>query len=221
MALGFASQLRRELLVTYRNRGAAANPLLFFVLVGVMVPLGITPEATELQSLSAGMIWVMALLASLLSMEGLFSGDHQDGALEQLLVCPQPMYWSVLAKIVAHWLASGLPLALLSPLLGLMLALPEAGYLPLMASLLVGSGCLSLIGAVGAALTVSVKGGGLLIALLVMPLYVPVLIFGTSVVHRAIVGMSYGGPLAVLAALLLLMSVLCPLASAAALRLAR
>lgn len=215
---GFVATLRRDLLLSFRNQGELANPLVFFLMVITMVPLGISPEPEVLALLAPGMIWVVALLATLLSLDGLFRSDFEDGSLEQLLLMPQPLYFQVLAKVLVHWLTTGLPLTLLAPLLGVMLALPEAGYLPLCASLLLGTGTLSLIGAIGAALTVSLRKGGLLLSLIIMPLYVPVLIFGASTVRNAIDGFAVAGQLAVLGAFLAAAIVLAPLAAAGALR---
>ena len=180
--------------------------------------MGLTPEASELAKIAPGIIWVMALLATLLSVDGLFVGDYQDGSLEQMLINPRPMAMPVLGKIVAHWLVTGLPLTLISPLLGLMLSLPGEGYLPMISSLALGTACLSFIGAVGAALTVSLRRGGLLLSLIVMPLYMPVIIFGTATVQRAIEGFSWFGPLAILGALVAIALALCPFAVAGALR---
>ena len=161
----------------------------------------------------------MALLATLLSTDGLFASDYQDGSLEQLLISPQMLAMPVLGKITAHWMVTGLPLTLASPILGVMLSLPDEGYLPMVASLALGTGCLSLIGAVGAALTVSLRKGGLLLSLLVMPLYMPVIIFGSATVQSAIDGFAWSGPLAILGAMLAAAIALCPLAAAGGLRL--
>lgn len=215
---GFMATLRRDLLLAYRNRGELANPLVFFLMVITMVPLGISPDSKILAQLAPGMIWVVALLATLLSLDGLFRSDFEDGSLEQLLMTPQPLYFQVLAKVLVHWATTGLPLTLLAPLLGVMLALPAAGYLPLCVSLLLGTGTLSLLGAIGAALTVSLRRGGLLLSLIIMPLYVPVLIFGASAVRNAVEGFAVAGPLAVLGAFLAAAMVLAPLAAAGALR---
>jgi heme exporter protein B len=162
---------------------------------------------------------VMALLATLLSTEGLFATDHQDGSLEQMLIAPQLLALPVLGKVTAHWLVTGLPLTMVSPLIGLMLSLPPVAMVPMMASLAVGTACLSLIGAVGAALTVSLRKGGLLLSILVIPLYIPVIIFGSAVVQTAVDGFNWLGPLAILAAMLCAAIALCPLAIAGALRL--
>jgi heme exporter protein B len=161
----------------------------------------------------------MALLATLLSTDSLFASDYQDGSLEQLLISPQLLAMPVLGKVTAHWMVTGLPLTLASPLLGLMLSLPAAGYVPMMASLAIGTACLSLVGSVGAALTVSLRKGGLLLSLLVMPLYMPVIIFGSATVQSAIDGFAWSGPLAILGAMLAAAIALCPLAAAGALRL--
>jgi heme exporter protein B len=193
--------------------------LVFFIMVSTLIPLGITPESARLAEIAPGIIWVMALLATLLSTDGLFASDYQDGSLEQLLISPQVLAMPVLGKITAHWMVTGLPLTLASPLLGVMLSLPEEGYVPMVVSLALGTGCLSLIGAVGAALTVSLRKGGLLLSLLVMPLYMPVIIFGSATVQSAIDGFAWSGPLAILGAMLAAAIALCPLAVAGALRL--
>ena len=157
MDSGFAAWLRRDLLLAYRRRGEVASPIVFFIMVSTLIPLGLTPEAAQLAKVAAGMIWIMALLATLLSVDGLFASDYQDGSLEQMLITPQLLPLPILGKVTAHWLTTGLPLTLVSPLLGLMMSLPSAGYLPLLCSLALGTACLSLVGAVGAALTVSLR----------------------------------------------------------------
>lgn len=214
----WALQFKKDLAMALRARSEWANPMIFFVLVITMLPLGIGPDAKQLAAIAPGMIWVVALLATLLSLDGMFRVDMEDGSLEQLLISPHPLSMLVISKIAVHWLTAGLPLTLLSPLLGLMLSLPSTGYGPLMASLLVGTLCLSFIGAIGAALTVGLRAGGLLISLVIMPFYVPVLIFGTSAVTRAIDGVAYVGPLAVLGAFLAMAVAVTPFAVAAALR---
>ncbi|AMX02780.1 heme exporter protein CcmB [Microbulbifer thermotolerans] len=218
VAPGFGVLFKTELLLALRHRADIANPLLFFVTVLALLPLGVGPEPALLAKMASGMIWVMALLATLLSQESLFRGDFENGSLEQMALSPQPLYFAVLAKSMVHWMVTGLPLALLSPLLGLMLNLPAAGYLCLFFSLLLGSASLSLVGAVGAALTVALSRPGLLLALIVMPLYVPVLIFGTGAVQAAIDGYGYSAQLAVLAAYLAAAAALAPLAAAGAIR---
>lgn len=214
----FRATLRRDLLLALRQRSEMLNPLTFFLIAISLVPLGISPESKLLATIAPGMIWVMALLATLLSLDGLFRSDFEDGSLEQMLVCPQPLYLTVLAKILVHWLATGLPLTLLAPLLGVMLSLPTQGFVPLCISLLLGTAAMSLVGAIGAALTVALRKGGLLLSLIVMPLYIPVLIFGTSAVHYAIDGQPMQLQLGVLGAFVLLAMVLAPLAAAGALR---
>ncbi|MBX2807350.1 MAG: heme exporter protein CcmB [Cellvibrionaceae bacterium] len=214
---GFNAVLRRDLLIALRQRSDLFNPVVFFFIVVTMMPLGVSPQAQALALLAPGILWVIALLASLLSLEGLFRSDYEDGALEQLILSPQPLYFMVLAKTLAHWLTTGLPLSLVAPLLGVMLSLPVAGYWPLLASLLLGSLSLSLIGGIGAALTVSLRKGGLLLSLIVMPLYVPVLIFGSSCVRMAVDGFAINAPLAMLGAYCAMALVLAPLAIAGAL----
>lgn len=211
-------QFSRELKQSVRSSAEWANPVIFFVLVITMVPMGISPDPKILSSLAPGMIWVVALLATLLSLDGLFRTDRDDGSLEQLLISPHPLSLLVVTKVVVHWLVTGLPLTLLSPLLGMMLSLPAEGYVPLILSLLIGTGSLSFIGAIGAALTVSLRRGGLLISLIIMPFYVPLLIFGANGVSRAIEGFAHGGQLAVLGAFLALSVALAPFAIAAGLR---
>ena len=215
---GFFAVLRRDLLLAFRHPGDMVNPLVFFVMVVVLVPLGVSPEASRLAELAPGILWVMALLSTLLAMDMLFESDYRDGSLEQMVTAPQPLYLLVLAKVSAHWLVAGLPLTLLSPLLGLMLSLPQAGYWPLMLSLLIGTATLSLIGSVGAALTVSLRKGGLLLSLIVIPLYMPVLIFGAGTVQRAVDGFPVGGSLALMGALLAFSLLISPFATAGALR---
>ena len=217
--IGFSAYLKRDLLLSYRRLGEAASPLMFFLLVAILIPLGVSPDPGRLAELAPGMIWVLALLATLLSTEGLFAADHQDGSLEQMLIAPQLLALPVLGKVTAHWLVTGLPLTLVSPLIGLMLSLPAVAMVPMMVSLAVGTACLSLIGAVGAALTVSLRKGGLLLSILVIPLYIPVIIFGSAAVQTAVDGFNWLGPLAILAAMLCAAIALCPLAIAGALRL--
>ena len=210
--------LRRDLLLAYRRRNDLISPLMFFLMVATLFPLGVSPEPLFLSQVAAGVVWVAALLATLLSMDSLFRTDYDDGSLEQMLLSPQPLALLVLAKVVAHWTVSGLPLTILAPLLGVMLYLPSEGMPALVFSLLLGTPTLSLIGAIGAALTVGLRKGGVLITLLVLPLYIPVLIFGTGAVQAASTGLPIGGYLAILGAILALGAVLTPLAVAAGLR---
>lgn len=214
----FFSSVRRELILGFRNRGDIANPAIFFLCVTIFVPLGISPEARVLAGLAPGIIWIIALLATLLSLDRLFQGDYEDGCLEQMLLSGQPMYWLVIAKVLVHWLITGLPLTLLAPVLGIMMALPENGYGPLLVTLFLGTGSLSLIGSIGAALTVALRRGGLLLSLIIMPLYVPVLIFGSGAVRNAIEGFPVQGQIAILGAFFAGSLLLAPLAAAGALK---
>lgn len=210
--------LRRELTIAYRHKGDLANPLIFFLMVVVFIPLGISEEPAMLARMAPGMLWVIALLATLLSLDGLFRSDFDDGSLEQMVLSPQPLAWLVLTKVLAHWLLTGVPLTLLTPVLGVMLQLPSDGYGVLVLSLFVGTGSLSLIGAIGAALTVGLRKGGLLLSLIIMPFYVPVLIFGSGAVKNAIDGFAVTAELAVLMAMLLGWLLLAPFAIAGALK---
>lgn len=214
-----ASQLvRRDLTLAARHRGELANPLLFFVLVTALFPLGIGAESRLLQSIAPGVIWVGALLASMLSLDSVFRSDYEDGTLEQLLLSSHPLSVLVLAKVVAHWLITGLPLLLISPLLAVLMDMPTGSIGVLMASLALGTPVLSLIGAIGVALTVGLRRGGVILSLLVLPLYVPVLIFGSHAVEAAAAGLPAVGQLNMLSAFLVAGLVLAPLPAAAALR---
>lgn len=214
----FVGVITREWILAFRRRGDIANPLVFALIVITLFPLGLGPESSVLARLAPGLVWVVALLACLLSVDRIFRDDYLDGSLQQLMLSPQSPYFLLLARGLAFWLASGVPVTLLSPLLGMMLALPAGGYWPLFWSLLMGTVSLGLIGAIGAALTVGLKRGGVLVALIVLPLYVPVLVFGASAVNAGSQGLPYGGHLAVLAAFMLLTLVLSPLAIAAGLK---
>jgi heme exporter protein B len=209
---------KRDLLIAFRNRGELLNPLMFFLMVASLFPLAVTPDPKFLGLIAPGIIWVGALLATLLSLDLMFKSDYEDGSLEQIILQPQPTLLFVLVKTLLHWLMAGLPLTLMAPLLGVMLALPEGGYLPLVLSLLLGTPTLSLLGAIGAGLTVGLKKGGMLMPLLILPLYIPVLIFAASSVQAGIDGNAYTGHLAFLGAYLALMLVLAPVASSAALK---
>ena len=211
--------VRRDLLLVARQPAEMLNPLVFFVLVIALFPLGISPEAALLSQTAAGIIWVAAMLATLLSLELLFKLDHDDGSLEQLLLAPYPSWSVVLAKVFVHWLVSGLPLILMSPLLATMLFLPSQAVPTLMLSLLIGTPTLSLLGAIGAALVTGVRGGGMLLTLLILPLYVPVIIFGASSVAAAAQGMAVGGYMALLAAMLVFALMITPWAAGLALKL--
>lgn len=210
--------LRRQLLLAVRRPIDIANPLLFFAMVVALFPLGLGPEPEKLAGFAPGVLWITALLSHLLTSDSVFRSDFDDGSLEQLLLAPQPLYLSALAYIGAHWLTTGLLLAAVSPLFALMLNLPVAALGALVASLLLGTAVLSLLGAIGAALTVGLKRGGMLISLLILPLYMPVLIFGSAAVQAAVSGNPTGPYLAILGALLCLAIALAPLAAAAGLR---
>jgi len=210
--------LRRDLTLAMRRRSDVLTTLFFFVIVVSLFPLGIGPELDTLRGIAPGVFWVAALLASMLALEKLFAGDFDDGTLEQLLLTPQPLSLLVLGKVLAHWLVTGLPLVLLSPLLGLQYDLAAETLRVLVVSLLLGTPALSLIGAIGAALTLGLRGGGVLVSLLVLPLYIPVLIFGAGAVEANVSGLGEAGHLYMLGAILLLALVAAPLATAAALR---
>lgn len=212
------SVLTRDLTLAMRRRADVLTTLIFFVIVVSLFPFGVGPDAALLQTLGPGVIWVAALLASMLSLGRLFAGDYSDGVLEQLLLTPQPLGVLALAKVFAHWLVSGLPLVLMAPVLGLQYGLPGEALQILVVTLLLGTPVLSLIGAVGAALTLGLRGGGVLLSLLVLPLYVPVLIFGAGAVDAGLSGMGTGGHYSLLAAFLIVAICVTPWATAAALR---
>ncbi len=210
----FSLLLAREARLLFRRPAELANPLVFFAIVIALFPLAVGPESQLLQTLSPGLVWVAALLAVLLSLEGLFRSDFEDGSLEQWVLSPHPLALLVLAKVLAHWLFSGLALVLMSPLFALMLGLP-ARCIPV---LLLGTPVLSLLGAVGAALTVGLKRGGLLLALLILPLYIPVLILGSGALQASLQGLPNSGHLLWLASLTALALTLTPFAIAAGLK---
>lgn len=214
--LGFQAQ--RHLRGALRRPGDIVNPLVFFLMVVTLFPLGLGPDPDVLADLAPGIVWVVALLSSLLVSGRLFQSDFEDGTLEQLALAPHPLALSALAEIASHWLLSGVVLALVSPVFALMLNMPGQAIPVLMVSLLLGTLCLSLFGAIGAALTVGLRRGGVLLSLLTIPLTVPVLIFGTSAVREAVLGYDPGSWLALLGALGLLGLVVAPIAAAAGLR---
>jgi heme exporter protein B len=217
-AAAFWAVLERDLLIALRRRADVLTTFFFFVIVVSLFPLGIGPEPGTLREIAPGVVWVSALLAAMLSLARMFSGDFADGTLEQLVLTPQPLTLLVLAKVAAHWLTTGLPLVLIGPLLGLQFDLPADALWVLVFSLLIGTPALSMIGAVGAALTLGVRGGGALTSLLVLPLYVPVLIFGAGAVAATADGTGAGGHLSLLGAMLMLSLVFAPWAIAAALK---
>jgi len=218
MTRAFLMLIKRDLKLAVRHKAEIANPLLFFVLVTSLFPLGIGARPDLLQAVAPGVIWVAALLAALLSIENVFRSDFEDGSLEQYLISSHPVSVLVLAKIVAHWLITGLPLLLISPLLGILLGMPVDGITILFITLLLGTPVLSLIGALGVALTVGLRKGGMILSLLVLPLYVPLLIFASSAVDSAAAGLPITAHLSLISALLVLSLSLSPFATAAALR---
>ena len=210
--------LIRDMRLAMRAGGGFGLGLAFFLLVAVLVPLGVGPNSAILAKIAPGILWVGALLACLLSLDRLFALDFEDGSLDLLVTAPIPLEGVVATKALAHWAVTGLPLTLVAPILGVLLNLPESGYYWLVTSLAVGTPALSVIGAFGAALTVGLKRGGLLLSLLVLPLYVPTLIFGAEVVKRGADGMAVNTPLALLAGITAGAAALLPFASAAAIR---
>ena len=210
--------LLRDLRLAFRSGGGFGLGLAFFFLLSVLVPLGVGPEGATLGRIAPGILWVGALLACLLSLDRIFALDHEDGSLDLLATAPIPLEAVVAVKALAHWLVTGLPLTLIAPGLAIFLNLPPTGYPWLVLSLLLGTPALSIIGAFGAALTVGLRRGGLLLSLLVLPLYVPTLIFGAEVVRRGAENMALATPLALLAAISLGAAALLPFAAASAIR---
>ena len=216
----FAAVLKRDLVLALRRKNEVITSVFFFVVVAALFPLGIGPEMNTLRLVGPGILWVGALLASMLSLGRMFAADHADGSLEQMALSPHSLSVLVAAKILAHWILSGLPLALLAPVIGLQFDLSANALWILTLSLLLGTPVLSLIGAVGAALTLGVRGGDVLLTLLVLPLYVPALVFGAGAVQAEISGLGASAHLSILSAMVLVAAVFSPWASAAALRVA-
>lgn len=214
------AMIRRDLRLALRRRADIVSALFFFVIVVSLFPLGVGPEPELLRKLAPGVLWVAALLATMLSLPRLFADDHRDGTLEQMALAPQPLGLLVLGKVLAHWLVSGLPLAVLAPVLGLQFGLSADALGILSVSLLIGTPALSGVGAIGAALTLGVRGGGVLLSLLVLPLYIPVLIFGAGAVDASAVGLGAQAHLSLLGALTLCSVFFAPWPTAAALRIA-
>jgi heme exporter protein B len=212
--------IRRDLRLAMRRKSEWLGAVFFFVLVSALFPLAIGPEPATLRLMGPGVLWVSALLASMLSLGRLFDADQQDGSLEQMALSAAPLSWLVMAKVLAHWLISGLPVVLLSPLLGMQFGLSGPSLAMLAVTLLIGTPVLALLGAIGAALTLGVRGGGFLQSLLVLPLYVPVLIFGAGAVDAQLRGLGAQAHVSVLLALLMLAAAFSPWVCAAALRLA-
>ena len=211
--------IARDVRLASRQGSASTMVVVFFVLTVTLFPLGVGPDSSVLARIAAGVIWVAALLASMLSLDRLFQADFEDGSLDLLALSRLPLEIAVLAKTAAHWITTGLPLIVVSPVLALLLNMDLAGWLTLILAMLLGTPALSLIGGIGAALTVGIRRGGVLLSLLVLPLYIPVLIFGVGAVEAAIGGLTQRPHLLILAGLSLGSGVLAPLSSAAALRL--
>ena len=220
LALGgvMRAALKREIALALRQKGEVLTPLVFFVVIASLFPLGVGPESALLLRMAPGVLWVSALLAAMLSLQRLFAMDYADGSLEQMALSPTPLGLLVVAKALSHFLLSGLPLVLMAPVLGLQFGMEGRSLGILMLTLLLGTPTLSLIGSIGAALTLGVRGAGVLLSLLILPLYIPVLIFGAGAVEADAAGLGVGGHLSLLAALLVLSVFFAPLATTAALR---
>jgi heme exporter protein B len=214
----FFAVVRRDLILAFRRRAEVANPVFFFILVVTLFPLGIGAQPKLLQAMAPGIIWVSALLAVMLSLDGLFRSDFDDGSLEQMLLSPHPLTILLFAKVVAHWLVTGLPLLLIAPLLAVFLGLPEQALGTLLITLVLATPVLSLIGSIGVALTVGLRRGGMILSLLVLPLYVPVLIFASNAVEMASGGLAVDAQINILTSILLMSVVLAPLPAAAAVK---
>ena len=210
--------IRRDLRLAARRKGDWLTSQFFFVMVVSMFPLGIGPDPAILGKVAAGVVWVAALLASLLSLSRLFADDHRDGSLEQMLLSPNPPVLLALGKALAHWLIYGIPLLLIAPVLGVQFSLPAEAVGVLMLSLLIGTPVLSLLGSVGAALTLGLRGGGVLLTLLILPLYVPALIFGAGAVDASVAGLGAEANLSLLAAFMVMTLLVSPWVASAALR---
>jgi heme exporter protein B len=216
--IGLLLLIRRDLKLAFRGGSDAVMAVVFFILAATLFPFGVGPDPAMLPRIGGGVIWVVALLAAMLSLERMFSADYEDGSLEQFVLSPLPMGMVALAKIIAHWLTTGVLLLIAAPVLAVLYNLPGPAFLPLIVSMLIGTPTLSLIGAIGAALTLGARRSGVLISLLVLPLYIPVLIFGALVVDAALAGREFGDLLMVLGGFLLFALAAAPWATAAALR---
>ncbi|MFG0905080.1 heme exporter protein CcmB [Photobacterium damselae] len=218
MLTSITQVIRRELLIAFRRQADVFNPLWFFIIVITLFPLAVGPEPKLLARIAPGIVWVAALLAALLSMERLFRDDFADGSLEQMMLMPIPLPVLAFAKVIAHWLLTGLPLIIISPLLAILLSFDWSTWLAVVLTLLLGTPTLSFVGAIGVALTVGLRKGGVLLSLLILPLYIPVLIFATSAIDAASLGMAYNGQLALMGAMLVGSATMAPFAIAASLR---
>lgn len=210
--------IQRDLLVAFRRRAELMNPILFYVIVVTLFPLGVSPDKNFLSQLAPGVVWVAALLAALISMESIFRQDFDDGSIEQLFLSQHPPTLLIFGKVIAHWLITGLPMLVIVPIMALLLYIPSQAIPTLFVTVLLGTPILSLIGAIGVALTAGLRGGGVLLGLLVLPLYIPVLIFASGAVSAAIDGLASSGQLAMLGAGLILALILAPLAISASLK---
>lgn len=210
--------IKRDLLLAVRRQSDVLTTLFFFIIVVSLFPLSVGPEMNMLRTMAPGVVWVAALLASMLSLGRMFSNDYVDGTLEQMLLSPQSLSFLVLGKALAHWLVTGVPLVLMAPILGIQYDLPAEALVVLTITLLLGTPVLSLIGAIGAALTLGVRGGGVLVSLLVLPLYIPVLIFGAGAVEANMAGVAFDAHLSLIGAFLLVSLVFAPWAIASSLR---
>lgn len=210
--------IKRDLLLAMRRRSDVLTTLFFFIIVVSLFPLGVGPEMNMLRMMAPGVVWVAALLASMLALGRMFSNDYVDGTLEQMLLSPVSLSGLVMGKALSHWLVTGVPLVLMAPVLGIQYDLPVEALMVLTLSLLLGTPVLSLVGAIGAALTLGLRGGGVLVSLLVLPLYIPVLIFGAGAVEASTAGMGFDAHLSLLGAFLLVSLVFSPWAAAASLR---
>jgi heme exporter protein B len=216
----FIAMVKRDLLLVMRRKSEVLTALFFFVVVTSLFPLGIGADAALLRKIAPGIIWVAALLSTLLGLQRMFAADYADGTLEQLALSPQPLVLLLAGKIMAHWIVCGLPLVLLAPVIGLQFDLDASSLYVLMATLLLGTPVLSLLGSIGAALTLGVRGGSVLMSLLILPLYIPVLIFGAGAVYANSVGLETSGHFSLLGAILILALAFVPWVSAAAVKIA-
>jgi heme exporter protein B len=218
LTTAFFAVIRRDLILAFRRRAEIANPVFFFILVVTLFPLGVGANAKLLQAIAPGIIWVSALLAVMLSLDSMFRSDFDDGSLEQMLLSSHPLTILVFAKIVAHWLVTGLPLLLVAPLLAVFLGLPEQALGTLLITLVLATPVLSLIGSIGVSLTIGLRRGGMILSLLVLPLYIPVLIFASNAVEMASSGLAVDPQINILIAIFFIAVVLAPLPAAAAIK---
>lgn len=210
--------IKRDLLLAVRRQSDVLTTLFFFIIVVSLFPLSVGPEMNMLRTMAPGVVWVAALLASMLSLGRMFSNDYLDGTLEQMLLSPQSLSFLILGKTLAHWLVTGVPLVLMAPVMGIQYDLPAAALVVLMITLLLGTPVLSLIGAIGAALTLGLRGGSVLVSLLVLPLYIPILVFGAGAVEADMAGVGFDAHLSLMGAFLLVSLVFAPWATATSLR---